>query len=173
MQVSLSECLLKYTGGLMMPGRRPTKKDLAKMKVMSELGISPTGIAAKMGKSHHTIQKYLQSDVFTDPTIKAIVEKIRDTELNDLYLLGAKGRQRLHELLDSKEKVQMIPTIALVDRTFQQRRLLEGRSTMNLGLKMQLVLAAEAEDQAQQDKKSPQGDEGNGQEGKDLNEEGS
>ncbi len=142
------------------------------MKVMSELGVSPTAIAEKMGKSHHTIQKYLNSAVFTDPTIKAIVEKIRETELNDLYLLGAKGRQRLHELLD-EEKVQMIPTIALVDRTFQQRRLLEGRSTVNLGLKMQLVLAAEAEDQAQQDKKSPQGDESNGQEGKDLNEEGS
>ena len=156
-----------------MPGKKPNKKDLAKMRVMSELGMSSTAIAGKLGKSHHTIIKYLQSDVFTDPTIKEIVEKIRDTELNDLYLLGAKGRQRLHELLDSEEKVQMIPTIALVDRTFQQRRLLEGRSTVNLGLKMQLVLAAEAEDQAQQDKKSPQGDEGNGQEGKDLNEEGS
>ena len=156
-----------------MSGRKPNKKELARIKVMSELGVSPTAIAGKLGKSHHTIIKYLQSDVFTDPTIKEIVEKIRDTELNDLYLLGAKGRQRLHELLDSEEKVQMIPTIALVDRTFQQRRLLEGRSTVNLGLKMQLVLAAEAEDQAQQDKKSPQGDESNGQEGKDPNEGGS
>jgi len=143
------------------------------MKVMSELGVSPTAIAGKLGKSHHTIIKYLQSDVFTDPTIKAIVEKIRDTELNDLYLLGAKGRQRLHELLDSEKEVQMIPTIALVDRTFQQRRLIEGHSTVNLGLKMQLVLAAEAEDQAQRGKKSPQGDKGNGQEGKDPNEGGS
>jgi len=156
-----------------MPGRRPTKKEFAKMKVMHDLGVTPTAIAAKMGKSHHTIQKYLNSAVFTDPTIKAIVEKIRDTELNDLYLLGAKGRQRLHELLDSEKKVQMIPVIALVDRTFQQRRLLEGRSTVNLGIKMQLVLAAEAEDQAQRDKKSPQGNKGNGQEGEDLNEEGS
>ncbi len=157
----------------MMPGRRPTKVELGKMKIMHDLGVTPTAIAAKMGKSHHTIQKYLKSDVFTDPTIKAIVEKIRDTELNDLYLLGAKGRQRLHELLDSKEKVQMIPTIALVDRTFQQRRLLEGKSTANLGIKTQLVLRCEAEDQAQQDKKSPQGDESNGQEGEDTNEVGS
>ena len=128
------------------------------MKVMSELGVSPTAIAGKLGKGHHTIIKYLQSDVFTDPTIKEIVKKIRDTELNDLYLLGAKGRQRLHELLDSEEKVQMIPTVALVDRTFQQRRLLEGRSTVNLGLKTQLVLRADQEDQPQQDKKSPAND---------------
>ena len=83
--------------------------------------------------------------------------------------MGAKGRQRLHELLD-EEKVQMIPTIALVDRTFQQRRLLEGRSTVNLGLKTQLIMAAH---NSLQDKKSPQDDEGNGQEGKDPNEEGS
>jgi len=155
-----------------MPGKKPNKKELARMRVMHDLGITPTAIAGKLGKSHHTIIKYLQSDVFTDPTIKAIVEKIRDTELNDLYLLGAKGRQRLHELLDSKDKVQMIPTIALVDRTFQQRRLLEGKSTSNIGLHTQLVLAAEAEDQPQQDK-SPQADKGNGQEGEDLNEEGS
>jgi len=146
-------------------GRKPNKKELAKMKVMHDLGVTPTAIAAKMGKSHHTIQKYLNSVVFTDPTIKAIVEKIRETELNDLYLLGAKGRQRLHELLDSEEKVQMIPTIALVDRTFQQRRLLEGRSNVNIGLHTQLVLRCEAEDRPQQDKKSPQGDKGNGQEG--------
>jgi len=135
-----------------MPGRRPTKKDLAKMRVMSELGITPTAIAAKMGKSHHTIKKYLQSEIFTDPTIEALVEKIRDTELNDLYLLGAKGRQRLHELLDSEKEVQMIPTIALVDRTFQQRRLLEGRSTVNVGLKTQLIMAAHKQSEPQGDK---------------------
>ena len=135
------------------------------MKVMYDLGVTPTAIATKIGKSHHTIQKYLKSDVFTDPTIKEIVEKIRETELNDLYLLGAKGRQRLHELLDSEEKVQMIPTIALVDRTFQQRRLLEGRSNVNIGLHTQLVLRCEAEDRPQQGKKSPQGDKSNGQDG--------
>ncbi len=145
-----------------MPGRRPNKKELARMKVMYDLGVTPSTIAGKLGKSHHTIIKYLQSDVFTDPTIKEIVEKIRETELNDLYLLGAKGRQRLHELLDSEKEVQMIPTIALVDRTFQQRRLLEGRSNVNIGLHTQLVLRCEAEDQPQQDKKSPQGDKSGG-----------
>ena len=36
----------------------------------------------------------------------------------------------------------MISTIALVDRTFQQRRLLEGRSTVNVGLKTQLIMTA-------------------------------
>ncbi len=124
-----------------MPGKRPTKNELAKMKVMSDVGLTPTTIAGKLGKSHHTVIKYLQSDVYTDPSIGKMIERIKEKETQDLWLLGAKGRQRLHELLD-EGKAQMIPTIALVDRTFQQRRLLEGKSTINLSLKSQLVEAA-------------------------------
>ena len=153
-----------------MPGKKPNKNELAKMKVMYDLGVSPTTIAGKLGKSHHTVIKYLQSDVYTDPSIGEIIGRIKEKETEDLYLLGAKARMNLHNQADAG-KMRPIENIALMDRVFQQRRLLEGRSTMNLGLKMQLVLAAEAEDQAQQDNKSPQGDESNGQEGKDLNEE--
>ena len=125
-----------------MPGKRPTKNELAKMKVMSDVGLTPTTIAGKLGKSHHTVIKYLQSDVYTDPSIGEIVERIKEKETQDLWLLGAKGRQRLHELLD-EGKAQMIPTIALVDRAFQQRRLLEGKSTINLGFKTTLIDAAQ------------------------------
>ena len=101
------------------------------MKAMSDLGLSPTAIAEKLGRSHNTVIKYLDSDVYNDPTISLIVEKIRENEINDLYLLGAKGRKRLHELVDSGNS-KMIETIALVDRVFQQRRLLEGKSTENI-----------------------------------------
>ena len=121
-----------------MPGRKPNKKELAKMKVMSDLGLSPTAIAEKLGRSHHTVIKYLNSDVYTDPAIGLIVEKIRETEINDLYLLGAKGRKRLHELVDSGNS-KMIETIALVDRVFQQRRLLEGKTTENIGAITRLI----------------------------------
>src|SRR5215510_373094 len=114
-----------------MPGRRPNKKELAKMKVMSDLGLSPTAIAEKLGRSHNTVIKYLDSDVYNDPTISEIVEKIKENEINDLYLLGAKGRKRLHELVDKGDS-KMIETIALVDRVCQQRRLLEGKSTENI-----------------------------------------
>jgi hypothetical protein len=43
-------------------------------------------------------------------------------------------------MLDDGEKLQMIPTIALVDRTFQQRRLLEGKSTDNVSHKLTHIL---------------------------------
>ena len=102
------------------------------MKVMRDLGHSPTAIAEKLGRSHNTVIKYLDRDVYNDPTISVIVEKIKENGINDLYLLGAKGRKRLHELVDSGNS-KMIETIALVDRVFQQRRLLEGKTTENFG----------------------------------------
>ena len=110
-----------------MPGKKPNKKELAQMRVMHDLGVSPTAIAEKMGRSHNTVLKYLSSEVYYDPAIAEMVEKIKQKELEDLYLLGAKGRQRLHELIERGDS-QMIPTIALVDRAFQPRRLLEGPS---------------------------------------------
>ena len=138
---------LDYSGSrrtTTMPGRKPTKKELAKMKVMNESGISPTAIANQMGKGHGTIIKYLNSEVYNDPSIKKLVTKIRENETNDLYILGAKGRSRLHEMLDDGKKLQMIPTIALVDRTFQQRRLLEGKSTSNVNTITHLLEQNEA-----------------------------
>jgi len=139
------------------PGKKPNKKQLARMKALSDMGESNRSIARQMGKGHATVKKYLNSDVFNDPDIDKMVERIKETEATDLYMLGVKARRNLHVLADAG-KMRPIENIALMDRVFQQRRLLEGRSTMNVGFHMQLVLAAEAEDQAQQDKKSPQND---------------
>ena len=125
-----------------MPGKKPSKKELARMKAMNELGESPTSIAARMDRSHNTVLKYLSSDVYNDPALSEMVEKIKEKELSDLYLLGAKGRHRLHELIDKGDS-QMIPTIALVDRVFQQRRLLEGQSTANIATLTALIVNAE------------------------------
>ncbi len=126
-----------------MPGKKPNKKELARMKVLSDMGESNRSIARQLGKGHGTIKKYLNSDVFTNaPEIDRMVEQIKDREVADLTLLGARGRQHIHELLD-EGKSTLIPLIALVDRTFQQRQLLTGKSTVNLNLKMQLVLAAQ------------------------------
>ena len=112
------------------------------MKAMNELGESPTSIADRMGRSHNTVIKYLQSDAYKDPAIAEMVENIKEKELSDLYLLGAKGRSRLHELLDKGDST-MIPTIALVDRVFQQRRLLEGNSTQNIHTLSKMVESAQ------------------------------
>jgi predicted transcriptional regulator len=129
-----------------MPGTKPTKKELARMKVMHELGVSPTAIAKRMGRSHNTIQKYLKSEIYSDPEIGKYVDKIREKELEDLYLLGGKARARLHELLDGGN-TKVIETIALMDRAFQQRRLLEGRSTENINSLTAIIMAAHERDE--------------------------
>ncbi len=102
------------------PGKKPNKRELARMKVLSDMGESNRSIARQLGKGHGTIKEYLNSDVFTNaPEIDRMVEQIKDREVADLALLGARGRQHIHELLD-EGKSSLIPLIALVDRTFQQ-----------------------------------------------------
>ncbi len=90
---------------------------------MNDLGLSPTAIAKRTGRSHNTVSKYLRSEVYSDPSISQLVERIKEKEIQDLYLLGGKARARLHELLD-EGNTKVIETVALMDRTFQQRRLL-------------------------------------------------
>jgi hypothetical protein len=111
--------------------KKPNKKELAEMKVRHEMGESPSAIAKDLGRSHHTTIKYLNSDVFTRPDMKEIVEQLRNKEIADLTVIGAKARQRIHDIFDNG-KPALIPTVAAMDRTFQQRRLLEGKSTENV-----------------------------------------
>ncbi|MBU3948869.1 MAG: hypothetical protein KJ882_03390 [Proteobacteria bacterium] len=108
----------------------PTKNELARFKAMSDLGLTPHAIGTRTDRDPKTVKKYLQSDVYNDPEIKQMVDIIKDKEISDLYLLGAKARKRLHELLDDGN-MKAIETVATMDRTFQQRRLLEGQSTEN------------------------------------------
>jgi hypothetical protein len=109
----------------------PDKKELAQYKALNELGLTPNAIAKRTDRDGKTIRKYLQSDVYNDPEIASMVALIKEREINDLYLLGAKARNRLHELMD-EGNTKTIETVALMDRSFQQRRLLEGKSTENL-----------------------------------------
>ena len=127
----------------MSKARRPDKKELARFKVMADLGLTPHAIGKQTGRDPKTVRTYLQSPAYeTDADLADMVELIKERELADLYLLGAKGRKRLHDLVD-EGKTRMIETIALVDRTFQQRRLLEGGSTANLGFLTRCIIASD------------------------------
>ena len=110
---------------------KPTKKELAQFKVMNDMGLTPNAIAVRTERDPKTVRKYLQSEVYLDPDIMKMVDVIKEKEVGDLYLIGAKARKRLHELLD-EGNMKAIETVATMDRSFQQRRLLEGKSTENL-----------------------------------------
>jgi hypothetical protein len=122
---------------------RPNKKEVARFKAMSDLGLSANAIGSKTQRDPKTVRSYLKSSAYQDDAeVRDMVELIKDRELDDLYLLGAKGRKRLHQLLDEGQ-TKMIETIALVDRTFQQRRLLEGGTTANLGVITKILTASD------------------------------
>ena len=110
----------------------PDRKEIAQMVVLSHLGNSNWSIARKLGRSPHTVRRHLDRHIdLNDSVVKELVDHIKAGEIKDLTLLGVKARARLHELLD-KGKTKAIETTAIMDRSFQQRRLLEGLSTENI-----------------------------------------
>ena len=112
---------------------KPDKPTVAKMKVLRDLGNSDRQIARKLKCSNHTVAKYLKrQDLLQDPEVIKLVELIKKTEIADLYVIGEKARARIHELLDNG-KVRPIEAVAIQDRSFQQRRLLESQPT-NIGV---------------------------------------
>jgi hypothetical protein len=118
---------------------KPDHKEIAQMVVLSRLGLSAVAIGKRMSRSNHTVAKYVQSAVAQSPEVQALIDLITQKEIDDLRLLGAKARNRLHELID-EGKTKMIETCAVMDRSFQQIRLLEGNSTANLDIMHQNYL---------------------------------
>lgn len=118
---------------------KPTKPDIAKFKVMKDMGLTPNAIGKRTGFDAKTIRAYLSSEVYSDPEIQQMIELIRGKELNDLHLIGGKARAVLNGYLDSVMRGEKEPNpvaiVAIQDRSFQQRRLLEGLSTENIGVK--------------------------------------
>lgn len=111
----------------------PSKKELARFRAMNDLGLSPHTIGRKTGRDPKTVRKWLKSEAYNDPDLMKMVDLIKEREMSDLYLLGAKARGHLHTLLDGG-KMKAIETVATMDRAFQQRRLLEGQSTENTAI---------------------------------------
>jgi len=101
--------------------------------------LSAVAIGKRMSRSNHTVAKYIQSAVAESPEVQVLIDLITQKEIEDLRLLGAKARNRLHELID-EGKTKMIETCAVMDRSFQQIRLLEGNSTANLDIMHQNYL---------------------------------
>jgi hypothetical protein len=109
-----------------------TATEVAKMHVLSDEGVSKTEIAAALERSHFAVEATLKKTSYlADPMIQAKIKAMQDNELQDLTLIAVKARSRLHNLLDA-EATGPIETTAILDKTFMQRRLLEGSSTSNV-----------------------------------------
>ena len=102
----------------------------AEIKALEEMGHTNYAIEKRTGISHHTIDTYLKDqEAYNDPKMKEKVAHIKEKEILDLTVLNVQAKQRLHEIAP---RMNPIEAIALMDRTFNQLRLLEGKSTANV-----------------------------------------
>lgn len=124
-------------------GKKPTKESVARMLALSELGKKPYEIEKITGHSHNTIAKYLRDqEAYSDPKMQERVTEIKEKEILDLTVLNVTAKQRLHDIVP---KANVIEALAVVDRTFQQIRLLEGKSTANIKTLTMIIQEAHAE----------------------------
>lgn len=123
-------------------GKKPSRNEQARMLALSKMGKSAYEIGKIMGRSHVTTMKYITSPIYTDPKFEQAVQTIKEKEILDLYALNTLAKARLHELAP---KMNPIESIALMDRTFQQRRLIEGKSTENIMSLTKIIQEAHGE----------------------------
>lgn len=109
------------------------------MLALSQLGKKSYEIGALMGRSHNTVAKYIKQPVFTDAKFQKLVEEYKEKEILDLTVLNIEARARLHDLVPVMTPIE---SIALMDKSFQQRRLLEGRSTANISTLSRIIQEA-------------------------------
>lgn len=110
-------------------GKRPGKREQALMVAMKDMGKSTYEIGALLGRSYHTVQRYLVEPMFHDKRFLEMVDEYKTKEITDLTVLNIEARARLHDLAPMMTPIE---AIALMDKSFQQRRLLEGKSTENV-----------------------------------------
>lgn len=122
---------------------KPTKREIAEIKVLHNIGYSENAIGQMIGKSNHTIKKYLNSELLNDNQVKKMIDRITAKEVADLNVIGLKSRQCQHiylnAVLDGKKEVNPIAVTAIGDRTSRQRRLLENKPTSNLEVYSQFI----------------------------------
>ena len=120
--------------------KKPNKKELATVKALSNLGNTPFAIEKRTGLYHTTVSKYLSdAEAYNDPTMPALIAQIQAREIEDLTVLTVRARARLHDIAATMNPIE---AIALMDRSFQQRRLLQGKSTENVATLVKIITEA-------------------------------
>lgn len=118
-----------------------SKKELVEVAALSKLGHTPYAISQRTGFHHDTVAKYLreQEEFFNQPEVKEAISRYIAVETGDLVALTVKARKRLHEIAHTMNPIE---ALALMDRSFQQRRLLEGKSTSNISTLSKIIREA-------------------------------
>lgn len=122
-----------------------TDDKLAWAKNQTDGGRSLASIAKDLDVFKKPLKDRLMNTDFQTNEMKALTKALRDTEIDRLMILGQKAQHVLNDDVDKilkgeKEMKNPIPYIAMMDRSFQQRRLLEGESTDNIKIFEQVMV---------------------------------
>ena len=121
-------------------GQRLSKKETAEMFALVDMGTKKKEIERRTGISPNTINRYLANrEAYADPDMEQKIARIKEKEIFDLTVLNVRAKDRLHDLAD---RMNPIEAIALMDRSFQQIRLLEGKSTANISTMTKIIQEA-------------------------------
>jgi hypothetical protein len=141
--LSYAMSMIKLRGVRHRKGKKLNKREIAEIKALKELGNSNYAIEKRTGITHGTIATYLANqEAYNNPKIKELVARVKENEISDLVVLNLKAKDRLHKIIPS---ANVIEALAVMDRSFQQTRLLEGKSTQNIASLTQIVKSANPE----------------------------
>jgi predicted transcriptional regulator len=125
-------------------GKKLSKHEVAEVLALRDMGTSKRQIALRGGMSANTVDKYLaEREAYTDPRMELKIQQIKEKEIWDLTVLNVRAKDRLHDLAPSMNPIE---AIAMMDRTFQQLRLLEGKSTANVQTLTKIIQEAHEEE---------------------------
>ena len=127
-------------------GVPPSKREQAQMLALHDLDLSNYRVGEIMGRSPHTIKRYCESPMFTDPKFQKLVEEYKSKELIDLTAMNIEARARIHDLIPTMTPIE---AVAVMDKSFQQRRLVEGKSTENIFSLRRIIEDAHGANRAQ------------------------
>ena len=126
-------------------GKKLSKHEVAEVIALRDMGSSKNAIANRLGMSANTVDKYLESrEAYTDPKMEQKIAAIKEKEIWDLTVLNVRAKDRLHDLAATMNPIE---SIALMDRTFQQLRLLEGKSTANVATLTKIIQEAHEDEE--------------------------
>ena len=138
------------TGKRRKRGKKLSRREQAEMYALVGLGTANAEVERRSGIHPTTIDRYLKNrEAYCDARMEKKIEQIKEKEIWDLTVLNVRAKDRLHDLAESMNPIE---AIALMDRSFQQIRLLEGKSTANISTMSKIIQEANAMPATRQEK---------------------
>ncbi len=113
--------------------RQKTKADPHKIaELLSSGKINKSDVAKLLNVTPQAIYNSIRENRID--TSGFDIPSIKDKEIDELYVLGSILRKRMYDKVVSDDKLGLIEMCAGIDRTFQQRRELQGKAHSSINV---------------------------------------